>query len=80
MVGGVEVRGEMKQIASGMSLHVVMNSIQLRYMEMQAKQIAGHLDSLLQKTEEAAPVHAKPYALTRKPEIRTFSCTGREER
>lgn len=79
MVGGVEVRGEMKQIEPEMSLHMVMNSIQLRYMEMQAKQIADHLDSLLQKTEDAAPVRAKPYALTRNPEIRTFSSTGREK-
>lgn len=71
--------GEIKNIEPTMSLQDVMNRIQLRFMDEQAQQMVSHLDALIERTEEVAPVRTAAYALTRKPEVRTFGCTGREK-
>jgi Holliday junction resolvase-like predicted endonuclease len=48
-----------------MSLHEVMNRIQLRFMAEQATQIERHLPSLLESTWKVAPVRLKSYKLNR---------------
>lgn len=63
--------GVMKTIEPTMSLHEVMNRIQLRFMTEQAMQIERHLPSLLESTWHVAPVRRKsPYKLHRSEEPR----------
>jgi Holliday junction resolvase-like predicted endonuclease len=63
------VRGKMKNlmktIEPAMSLHEVMNRIQLRFMAEQTTQIKQYLPSLIENTSKVAPVRRNPYKLKR---------------
>ena len=71
---------KIKTIEAGMSLHNVMNMIQLRYMAEQAQQVSRHISALLENTFRAAPVRRKPYKLRRPDTPRVLRWPARSPR
>ncbi len=70
---------KMKSIEPGESLHNIMEQIQLRFMEDQAKQIIADLPQYLAATIAASPVRSRPYKLDRSDAVRPLKTAQRSK-